>query len=85
MSFRGQNENEEPRASTSTTKLASEECQCIRGPEGLQMPLTGLGSLITGTIAGGTFNINVNLQLNTSPGKRENTFKSSSRKWKREG
>ena len=46
------------------------------------MPLTGLGSLITGTIAGGTFNINVNLQQNTSPGKRESTFEISSRKWK---
>ena len=47
------------------------------------MPLTGLGSLITGTIAGGTFNINVNLQQNTSPSKRESKFESSSRKWKR--
>ena len=46
------------------------------------VPLTGLGSLITGTIAGGTFNINVNLQQNSSPGKRESTFESSSRKWK---
>ena len=83
LSFRGQNDNQEPRASTSTTKLATEEYQCIRSPEGLQMPLTGLGSLTTGTIAGGTFNINVNLQQNTSPGKRESTFESSSRKWKR--
>ena len=29
----------------------------------------------------GTFNINVNLQQNTSPGKRESTFESS-KKWK---
>ena len=83
LSFRGQNDNQEPRASTSTTELATEEHQSIRSPEGLQMPLTGLGSLITGTIAGGTFNINVNLQQNSSPGKRESTFESSSRKWKR--
>ena len=83
MSFRGQNDNQEPRASTSTTKLAAEEHQCIRSPEGLQMPLIGLGLLITGEIAGGTFNINVNLQQNTFPGKRDSTFESSSRKWKR--
>ena len=63
LSFRGQNDNQEPRASTSTTKLATEEHQSIRSPEGLQMPLTGLGSLITGTIAGGTFNINVKAHL----------------------
>ena len=67
----------------STTELAPEEYQCIRSPERLQMPLTGLGSLITRTIAGGTFNINVNLQQNTSPGKRESTFENISRKWKR--
>ena len=46
------------------------------------MPLTGIGSLIRGTIGRGTFNINVNLQQNTSPGKRESTFESS-KKWKR--
>ena len=50
LSFRGQNDNQQPRASTSTTKLAMEEDQCIRSPEGLQMPLTELGSLIIGTI-----------------------------------
>ena len=83
LSFRAQNDNQEPRASTSETKLATEKYLCIRSPEGLQMPLTGLGSLITGTIAGGTFNVNVNLQQNTSPGKRESTFRSSNRKWKR--
>ena len=68
LSFRGQNDNQsqEPRASTSTTHLATEEYQCVRSPEGLRMPLTGLGSLISGTIGGGTFNINVNLQQNTS-------------------
>ena len=72
LSFRGQNDNQsqEPRASTSTTHLATEEYQCVRSPEGLRMPLTGLGSLISGTIGGGTFNISVNLQQNTSPGKR---------------
>ena len=37
------------------------------------MPLTGLGSLITGTIAGGTFNINV--QQNTSPKETEEHLK----------
>ena len=83
LSFRGQNDNQsqEPRASTSTTHLATEEYQCVRSPEGLRMPLTGLGSLISGTIGGGTFNISVNLQQNTSPGKRESTFESS-KKWK---
>lgn len=83
LSFRGQNDNQlqEPRASTSTTHLATEEYQCVRSPEGLRRPLTGLGSLISGTIGGGTFNINVNLQQNTSPGKRESTFESS-KKWK---
>jgi len=45
------------------------------------MPLTGLGSLISGTIGGGTININVNLQQNTSPGKRESTSEIS-KKWK---
>ena len=45
------------------------------------MPLTGLGSLISGTIGGGTFNISVNLQQNTSRGKRESTFESR-KKWK---
>ena len=68
---------QEPRASTSTTHLAREEYQCVRSSEGLQMPLTRLGSLISRTIAGGTFNINVNLQQNTSPGKCESTFESS--------
>jgi len=43
-------------------------------------PLTGLGSLISGRVGGGTFNMNVNLQQNTSPGKRENTFESG-KKW----
>ena len=47
------------------------------------MLVHGVGSLIPGTIAGATFNMNVNLQQNTSPGKRESTFESSSRKWKR--
>ena len=42
LSFRGQNDNQEPRTSTSTTKLATEKYQCIRSPEGLQMPLTEL-------------------------------------------
>ena len=83
LSFRGQNANQEPRASTNTTELATEEHQCICSPEGLQMPLKGLGSLITGTIAGGTFNINVNLQQNISPGKGESTFENICRKWKR--
>ena len=51
LSFREQNDNQEPHASTSATEVATEEHQCIRSrPEGLQMPLTGLGSLITGTI-----------------------------------
>ena len=83
LSFRGQNDKQlqEPRASTSTTHLATEEYECVRSPEGLRIPLTGLGSLISGTIGGGTFNINVNLQQNTSPGKRESTFESS-KKWK---
>lgn len=83
LSFRGQNDNQlqEPHTSTSTTHLAMEEYQCVPSPEGLQMPLTGLGSLISGTIGGGTFNINVNLQQNTSPGKRESTFESI-KKWK---
>ena len=82
MSFRGQNDNQlqEPRASTSTTHLATEEYQCVRSPEGLRMPLTGLGSLIRRTIAGGTFNIHVNLQQNTSPGKCESTFESSKKR-----
>ena len=44
------------------------------------MPLTGLGSLMSGTIAGGTFNIYMNLQQNTSPGKRESTFESSKKR-----
>ena len=46
LSFRGQSDNQEPRVSTSTTELATKEHQCIRSPEGLQMPLTGLGSLL---------------------------------------
>jgi len=44
------------------------------------MPLTA-GSLISGTIGRGTFNINVNLQQNTSPGKLESAFESC-KKWK---
>jgi len=44
------------------------------------MPLTRLGSLVSGTVGGGTFNINVNLQQNTSPGKRESTSESG-KKW----
>ena len=61
LSFRGHNDNQEPGVSTSTTKLAMEEYHCIRSPEGLKMPLTGLRSFITETIAGETLNINVNL------------------------
>ena len=59
LSFRGQDDDQEPCAPTRATKLATEEYQCVRSPEGLQMPLTGLGSLISGTTGGGTFNINV--------------------------
>jgi len=68
LSFRGQNDDQlqEPRASTGTTHLAMEEYQCIHSAEGLQMPLTGLGSLISRTIGGGSFKINVNLQQNNS-------------------
>ena len=81
LSFTGPSDKREPLASISTTTtVATDEYCCNRRPQGLQMPLTGLGSLIMGTIAGGTFNNNVNLQQNTSK-ETESTLESC-KKWK---
>lgn len=82
LSFNSTNDNPGSRASTSnTTQLATEEYQSHRSLESCQMPLTGLGSLISGTIVGGTFTFNVNVQQNAQD--RPQVEEESRREFKR--